>query len=177
MLLCPQLALVSLRCIARTTPVLTRCRSIITPAAAVYHASCKTAHRKSKFFGQAYTIKTREDNGIVRKTLEKPGENRVLCVDGGGSWRCALVGDQLAKLVEKNGWAGVIVYGVIRDSDEINQMDVSIRALGTSPVKSIRREWGVDNIPAQFEHDPAFSPGDWIYADNDGILLSKKKLV
>ena len=73
--------------------------------------------------------------------------------------------------------AGVVVYGVIRDSDVINRMNVSIRALGTSPVKSIKREWGVENISIQFDHGTTITPGDWIYADADGILVSKTQLI
>lgn len=141
----------------------------------------------SPFHGPVYTLKTFEDNHLVRATLEGPGEGRVLVVDGGGSFRCALVGDQLAALATRNGWRGIVVWGAIRDAAVIDAQaqaqakqptataGVAIRALGTSPVKSVKRGWGSRDIPLSLGGVPV-QTGDYLYADRDGILVTKKKL-
>jgi regulator of ribonuclease activity A len=123
------------------------------------------------FAGQAATLKLFEDNVLVRSTLETPGNGRVLVVDGGGSMRCALVGGNLGVLAQKNGWAGIIVNGCIRDSEEINQCDIGVRALATHPQRSIRKGVGDANIQISIA-GVTIKPGDWIYADADGVLVS-----
>lgn len=126
------------------------------------------------FHGAVATLKVHEDNSLVRAALEQPGAGRVLVVDGGGSMRCALVGDKLAELGRDNGWAGVIVFGCIRDSTEIARMDFGVQALGTNPRKSVKRGDGQKDIPVTF-HGVTFSPGDHAYADDDGILVGSDK--
>jgi regulator of ribonuclease activity A len=124
------------------------------------------------FHGAIKTLKVFEDNALVRATLETPGEQRVLVVDGGGSNRCALFGGNLGQLAVKNGWAGVVVFGLIRDSDEISQQDFGLKALGTHPRKS---EKGLHSAQADRVVSFAgvtFKPGAWLYADADGILVS-----
>src|SRR6478609_1953369 len=120
--------------------------------------------RRAAFSGQAATLKVFEDNVLVRATLETPGNGRVLVVDGGGSLRCALVGGNLGVLAEKNGWAGIVVNGCIRDSEEINQCNIGVRALATHPQRSIRKGVGDTNIQVSIA-GVAIKPGDWIYAD------------
>ena len=88
------------------------------------------------FHGPVATLKVFEDNVEVRAMLEEPGEGRVLVVDGGGSDRCALVGGNLGVLGVKNGWAGIVVFGCVRDSSELEQCDLGIKALGLHPRKS-----------------------------------------
>ena len=131
---------------------------------------------KTTFYGEIVTLKLFEDNSLVRKQLETGGKGKVLVVDGGGSLRCALVGDQLAALAIQNSWEGIIVNGCIRDSYQINKMAMGIRALNTCPVKSVKRNIGEQNISVKFA-GITFSPGQFIYADHDGILLSEKKLL
>jgi regulator of ribonuclease activity A len=124
------------------------------------------------FHGPIKTIKVFEDNALVRATLEMPGEGRVLVVDGGGSARCALVGGNLGQLAVKNRWAGIVVYGYIRDSDEIAGQDVGVKALGTHPRKS---EKGLHSAQADKIVSFAgvsFKPGAWLYADADGIVVA-----
>ncbi|MGQ0530544.1 MAG: ribonuclease E activity regulator RraA [Panacagrimonas sp.] len=127
---------------------------------------------RTAFHGQIKTLKVFEDNALVRATLETPGENRVLVVDGGGSTRCALFGGNLGQLAVKNSWAGVVVYGLIRDSEEISQQDFGLKALGTHPRKS---EKGLHSAhadrPVKFA-GVEFKSGAWLYADADGILVS-----
>ena len=131
---------------------------------------------KPKFYGQITTLKLFEDNSWVRKTLEEKVENRVLVVDGGGSHRCALLGDQLAKLACENGWQGVIVYGCIRDSSEIDQMPVGVRALHTHPLKSHKKGLGDRDVLITFA-GVNFRSNQYIYADQDGIIVSGTALV
>lgn len=127
------------------------------------------------FSGQATTLKVFEDNVLVRSTLETPGNGNVLVVDGGGSLRCALVGGNLGVLAEKNGWAGIVVNGCIRDSEEINACDIGVRALATHPQRSVRKGVGDRDLRVTIA-GVAIEPGDWIYADADGVLVSKQKL-
>lgn len=131
--------------------------------------------RRACFAGPAVTLKVHEDNALVRATLETPGEGRVLMVDGGSSLRRALVGGQLGLLAQNNGWAGVIVDGCVRDSVELAQCDVGIMALATHPQRSAREGVGTRDVVVQFAGVP-IAPGDWIYADADGILVSRQKL-
>lgn len=128
-----------------------------------------------KFSGPATTLKAFEDNGMVRTVLETPGNGHVLVIDGGGSLRCALVGGNLAVLAEKNGWAGIVVHGCIRDVDEINACNIGVRALAAMPVKSIKRGGGEQNLRISIA-GVAVSPGDWIYADADGVLVARQQL-
>lgn len=130
---------------------------------------------RSSFSGQITTLKLFEDNSLVREAFEEPGKGKILVIDGGGSLRCALVGDQLAILAQKNGWEGVIVYGCIRDSGDINQIDIGVRALDTHPLKSIKKGAGDRNIDVSFG-GVTFKPGEWLYADEDGVIVSPSSL-
>lgn len=131
--------------------------------------------KRAAFSGPAATLKVFEDNVLVRAALETPGEGRVLVVDGGGSLRCALVGGNLGVLAEKNGWAGIVVNGCIRDSEEINGCDIGVRALATHPQRSVRKGIGERELRVTIA-GVAVHPGDWIYADADGVLVSRSKL-
>ncbi|AKU13181.1 ribonuclease activity regulator protein RraA [Azoarcus sp. CIB] len=128
------------------------------------------------FGGEIATLKVFEDNSLVRTALEGPGKGRVLVIDGGASLRCALVGDQLALLGVKNGWAGVIVYGCIRDSKAIGGMDIGVFALGTHPQKSIKKGVGDRDLPVTFG-GVTFVPGQFVYADEDGVVVSDSTLL
>lgn len=128
-----------------------------------------------RFSGPATTLKVFEDNALVRTALEQPGNGQVLVIDGGGSLRCALVGGNLGVLGVKNGWAGIVVYGCIRDSAEINASAIGVRALATHPQKSIKKGVGDLNRRVMIA-GVAVNPGDWIYADEDGVLVAAEKL-
>lgn len=127
------------------------------------------------FSGPIRTVKCHEDNTHVRGLLETPGDGAVLVVDGGGSLRCALVGDQLGQLAMDNGWTGIIVYGCIRDSDAIDEMDIGVKALNTHPRKSLKRGEGRIDIPVTFG-GVTFGPGEWLYADSDGVVVANHQL-
>ncbi|WPE16218.1 ribonuclease E activity regulator RraA [Candidatus Thioglobus autotrophicus] len=128
---------------------------------------------KIDFYGMIHTIKCFEDNSLVRETLDTDGQGRVLVVDGGGSKRCAMLGDQLAEKAVKNNWSGVVVYGLIRDSEMINKMPIGVRALGTHPLKSIKKGVGEAGISVSFS-GVDFIPGDYLYADQDGVIVVKE---
>ncbi len=130
---------------------------------------------RAAFSGQIRTLKVFEDNALIRQTVSTPGNGNVLVVDGGGSLRCALVGDQLALLAQQNNWSAVIVYGCIRDSVAISKIDVGIRALNTHPLRSLRKGIGDIDIPVVFG-GVKFTPGQWLYADADGIVVAAESL-
>jgi regulator of ribonuclease activity A len=131
--------------------------------------------QRVKFSGKVVTLKVFEDNALVRSTLETPGNGSVLVIDGGGSLRRALVGGQLALLAQDNGWAGIVVDGCVRDSDEINACDIGVRALAAHPQKSAKKSVGERNVRVYIRGVPV-SPGDWVYADADGVLVAQQKL-
>ncbi len=130
---------------------------------------------RSSFHGPIATLRLFEDNSFVRKALETPGAGRVLVIDGGGSLRRALVGDQLAALGVANGWAGIVVNGCIRDSQAIAAMDIGVLAIATHPQKTEKKNVGETDIAVTFG-DVRFQPGDWLYADGDGVLVSDRAL-
>lgn len=127
------------------------------------------------FSGQIATVKVHEDNALVRQALSQDGRGKVLVVDGGGSMRCALVGDQLAELAHRNGWQGIVVYGCIRDSAAINRISIGVRALNANPLKSLKKGAGDSNVPVTFG-GVTFTPGHYLYADEDGIVVSESAL-
>lgn len=130
---------------------------------------------KKNFRGKIHTIKCFEDNSFVRKVLETNGENKVLIVDGGGSLRCALLGDMLGDLAIKNKWNGIIVYGCIRDSSAIGNLPLGVKALNTIPLKSNKKNIGEENISVHFAGID-FNPGEFVYCDEDGIIVSENEL-
>lgn len=128
------------------------------------------------FHGQMVTVKVHEDNKLVREILEGRGEGKVLVVDGGGSLRCGLLGDQLAETARTRGWSGVIVYGCVRDSMELAQIALGIKALATNPFRSAKWGAGQKNIPVSFGN-VTYIPGHYVYADEDGIITAEKPLM
>lgn len=136
----------------------------------------KSYGANKRFSGPISTIRTFEDNSLVREAVAEDGKGRVLVVDSGGSKRCAMLGDMLAEKAMKNGWSGVVIYGLIRDSADINAMAIGVRALGTIPLKSVKRGVGFRDETVHF-HDADFVPGHYLYADEDGIVLSSEALL
>ncbi len=126
---------------------------------------------RKAFHGAIKTLKIFEDNALLRATLETPGENRVLVVDAGGSMRCAVLGGNLGQLAVTNGWAGLVLNGCIRDSEEIAGQSVGVKALAVHPRKS---EKGLHSAHADRIVSFAgvsFRPGAWLYADADGVVV------
>ncbi|XP_066308378.1 putative 4-hydroxy-4-methyl-2-oxoglutarate aldolase 2 [Miscanthus floridulus] len=131
--------------------------------------------RRQIFAGPVVTLKIFEDNVLLREFLEEKGHGRVLVVDAGGSMRCAVLGGNLAQLAQNNGWAGVVVNGCIRDVDEINGCDIGVRALNSHPIKSNKKGVGEKHAPVTFA-GTRICDGEWLYADSDGILISRSEL-
>jgi regulator of ribonuclease activity A len=131
-------------------------------------------HRQ--FGGQAVTIKCHEDNSLLKELVEEAGHGRVIVVDGGGSARRALLGDMLAEKAATNGWAGVVINGVIRDVDEVGRTALGVQALGSCPVKSVKLGVGQRDIDLHIG-GVVIAPGDYVYADNNGVIVSKRPLL
>lgn len=129
----------------------------------------------SQFGGQIRTVKCFEDNTFIRQTLSEKSDGGVLVVDAGSSMRCAMLGDILAQMGVDNGWVGGIFFGLIRDSADINQMPFGVKALGTIPVRSVKEGLGKVDVPVRFA-GVNFNPGDYVYADEDGVIVSSEKL-
>ncbi len=127
------------------------------------------------FAGVIATVKAHEDNSLVRKALEEPGQGRVLVVDGGGSQRCAMLGGNLAALAATNGWTGVVVYGCVRDVRELRAAQVGVKALAAHPKKSEKRGEGARDVAVTFG-GVTFRPGEHLYADADGIVVSARAI-
>jgi regulator of ribonuclease activity A len=127
------------------------------------------------FAGTIATLKVFEDNVLVRAALEQPGEGRVLVVDGGGSLRCALMGDIIARLAVDSGWAAVVINGCVRDAEAIGELALGVRALGTHPRKSGKKGWGERDVPLSFG-GVTFRPGEWLCADADGLVVAEQPL-
>jgi regulator of ribonuclease activity A len=128
-----------------------------------------------RFFGPIRTIQSTEDNALVKQTLATPGNGAVLVIDGGASLRCALVGDLMAGLAQKNGWAGLVIWGAVRDIVALGGLDIGIKALGSNPWRSSKNGTGEVDVPVSFG-GVEFRPGHWLYSDEDGILVSSRKL-
>ena len=126
--------------------------------------------KRLRFAGTVSTVKCFEDNSFVKAALESPGQGRVLVVDGGGSLRRALVGGNIAAAAAKNGWAGVVIDGCVRDSAELAQCDLGIRALALVPMPTERRQQGERDVPVQVG-GVRVAPGEWLVADEDGIVV------
>lgn len=128
---------------------------------------------KKAFKGMVCTVKCFEDNSKIKEMSLQQGNGKVLVVDGGGSYRCALMGDIIGGSFMENGWAGIIINGCVRDSVELGEMEIGIKALGTIPRKSNKRGEGVAGVEIEFG-GVVICEGDQIYADQDGIIVLSK---
>ena len=130
---------------------------------------------KTSFSGHIVTVKCYEDNSLVEEALKANGKESVLVIDAGGSMNCAMLGDKRAADAINNEWEGILVHGLIRDSVAINGMELGIRALGVCPLKSIKNGVGESNLIVNFS-GVIFTPGEYLYADEDGVIVVKEKL-
>ena len=131
---------------------------------------------RPEFSGQIVTLKLFEDNSLVRELLAGSGDGKVLLIDGGGSLRCALLGDQLAALALANGWSGLVINGCVRDVQALASIDLGVQALGAHPRKTGKRGLGDVDVAVEFA-GLQFRPGDWLHADANGVLISDRALV
>lgn len=141
--------------------------------------SCETQFRhfgrRYSFCGRIRTVKCDRDNGLVKQMMNTHSDGEVLVVDGGGSLYSALMGDMIAGAGAANGWAGAVIFGVIRDGEAINTLDFGVKALGTNPRKSAKDGAGQVDAAVSFG-GVTFTPGHYLYSDSDGILVSEKPL-
>ena len=140
------------------------------------HAQFRSYGGRARFHGPVRTIQCFEDNVLVKQTLSTPGNGAVLVVDGGASLRCCVLGDFIAELGQKNDWAGMIVWGAVRDSVALAKLNFGLKALGTSPFRPRKTGAGQVDVPVAFG-EASFRLGDWVYADEDGIVISDRFLV
>ena len=130
---------------------------------------------RDSFGGEIVTVKCHEDNSLVKSQADQPGHGKVLVVDGGGSLRRALLGDMIAEKAAKNGWEGMVIYGCVRDVDVLAQTDLGVQALASHPMKTEKRNIGDLNVTVTFG-GVSFIPGHYIYADNNGVIVSPEPL-
>jgi regulator of ribonuclease activity A len=141
--------------------------------------SCEAQFRqfggRVRFQGSIRTVQSTEDNALIKQTLSTPGDGSVLVIDGAGSLRCAVVGDIIAGLGQQNGWSGLVIWGAVRDTAALAKLDIGIKALGSNPWRSSKDGRGRVDVPLRIG-GVEFRPGDWLYSDEDGILVSQKQL-
>jgi regulator of ribonuclease activity A len=141
--------------------------------------SCEVQFRnfgaRSRFHGPIRTLKTFEDNALVKQLFSGPGDGAVLVVDSAGSLRCAMLGDNIAALGERNGWAGIVIFGAVRDVVALGHLNIGVKALGSNPLRSSKRGIGQIDVPITFG-SVTFRAGEWLYSDEDGILVSETAL-
>ena len=130
---------------------------------------------RDSFGGRIVTIKCFEDNSLVKEQAEQDGKGKVLVVDGGGSLRRALLGDMIAEKAARNGWEGMLIYGCVRDVDVLAQSNLGIQALASHPMKTDKRNIGDLNVAVTFG-GVTFHPGHYVYADNNGVIVSPSPL-
>ena len=142
--------------------------------------SCETQFRqyggRPAFAGPVETVRCLRDNGLVKQILNSAGEGRVLVVDGAGSLASALMGDQIAGAAVRQGWAGVVINGAVRDVTTLRTLDLGVKALGSNPRKSAKDGQGEVGVPVEFG-GVGFRPGAWLYSDEDGIVVAARPLV
>ena len=142
-------------------------------------SSCETQFRQygrvRAFSGQLMTVRCFQDNVLLKQVLSKPGAGKVLVVDGGGSLGTALLGDVVAGLGQTNGWNGIVLFGAVRDTAALAELNVGVKALGSNPKKSRKVGAGELEVPVSFG-GVTFTPGHWLYSDDDGILVSATAL-
>jgi regulator of ribonuclease activity A len=131
---------------------------------------------KTRFYGEMVTIKSMGDFSLVRDQAKSPGDARVLVVDNDALMDCAMLGDLLAAAAQDNAWQGVVINGCIRDSADIATMDIGVKALATIPMRGRRDGKGELNVEVEFL-GAVFRPGEYLYSDEDGILLCAEALI
>ncbi|MGF1720005.1 putative 4-hydroxy-4-methyl-2-oxoglutarate aldolase [Vibrio kyushuensis] len=131
---------------------------------------------KDAFYGQIETVRCYHDNSKVRDVLSTNGKGKVLVVDGSHSCKRALMGDQVAIMAIENDWEGVIIFGAVRDVAVLSQMELGIKAIGACPLKTEKRGAGQVSVPLSIQGQMIL-PSDYIYADWNGVLTSKEKLL
>ena len=130
---------------------------------------------RQRFFGKIRTVQCRNDNSLFRALMDEAGDGAVAVVDGDGSTEVALIGDIIAAKAAKNGWAGVVINGAVRDVAALAGINIGIKALGVNPAKSVKKGQGAVDVVVEFG-GVCFEPGHWIYCDENGVLIAPEAL-
>lgn len=141
----------------------------------VLEPGLRTFGGREAFFGRAVTVHCFHDNSRVKELVGTPGEGRVIVVDGGGSTARALLGDMLAQDAVDNGWAGLVINGAVRDVEILRTIDLGVQALGAVPVRTEKLGLGDVDVPVTFA-GVTVTPGDWVYADANGVVVASEQL-
>lgn len=152
-----------------------RFRDAADPGFRVLPGVFRSFGARGAFHGPVRTVRCFEDNSVLRELVQKPGDGAVIVLDGGASLRRALLGGNLANFAAKNGWAGVLVNGAVRDLAELRAAEVGIFALGHCPLPTAKRNEGALDEPIRVQGEWV-RPGDWLYADEDGVVVSDHRL-
>lgn len=131
--------------------------------------------QRGAFWGEIVTVRCYHDNSKVKEALNENGKGKVLVVDGNGSSERALMGDQVALTAINNQWEGVVIWGAVRDVGAMSEMDLGVKALTTCPFKTEKRDIGEIDVGLTIQGQ-MIQPGDYLYSDWNGIVISKKKL-
>ena len=145
------------------------------PEAQALSPILKNLGGKKIFWGKIETLQCPDDNSFVKELLNSEGNGKVLVVDANGISTVALLGDMIAEAGVKNNWSGVVINGYVRDIDILSTLDIGVQALGTMPIRSEKKNQGQIGIDITFG-GVTFSRGNYIYADNNGLILSKEEL-
>ncbi|MEM7563176.1 MAG: ribonuclease E activity regulator RraA [Pseudomonadota bacterium] len=129
----------------------------------------------SCFYGKMVTVNADGDNSRIREQVNSDGQGKVLVIDNQASMSCAMLGDMLAAKAIENGWQGVFINGCIRDSVDISKMAIGVKAIGTNPLRSVKNDQGELDVEVEFA-GACFRPGEYLYSDDDGVLLSAQAL-
>lgn len=124
------------------------------------------------FEGSIRTVRCFEDNALLKSVVSEPGDGSVLVVDGGGSLERALMGDMIAEIASRNGWAGVVIFGAVRDRVALAGIALGVKALGSNPRKSSKTGTGEVDVELSVG-GVTFAPGKRLYSDEDGILVER----
>ena len=146
------------------------CDELGETSAQVLRAAWRSFGGRKRFHGEVATVRCFEDNSVVKRVVEERGNGRVLVVDGAGSVARALFGDMMGAKAVKNGWAGVVVFGAVRDVAQLAEMDVGVVALATCPRKSNQRGAGEAGVPVEI-NGLVVKPGSFVVVDEDGVVV------
>lgn len=143
---------------------------------AVLSAKFKNYGGLKQFSGEIITVKLDKSNWLLLDMLKNEnGEGKIVVVDNSEEF-FGVVGDKLMAFAKKNNWKAIILNGYVRDTDETKNIEVGLFAIGTCPLRNFEQTESSKNIELNFG-GVTFNSGDYIYADNDGVIISKEKLI
>jgi regulator of RNase E activity RraA len=136
-----------------------------------------------RLIGEAFTLRyipAREDLDTLdvykdydhpqRKAIESVPPGHVLVMDCRNQGRAASAGNILATRLLKRGAAGLVTDGALRDTPEIERLELPAYARGASPLTNLAQHHAVDmQVPIGCA-EVAVYPGDVIVGDQEGVV-------